>query len=86
MGQPELTTAQQRNVIFHDAFDAYFEVHDDLDRIDLNMSGEMGAVHAEIREMLDGTRAMSPAEERALGELARAWRQLSREATPVKGS
>jgi hypothetical protein len=43
------------------------------------MSGELGQVHSDIQEMLDGTRPMTRDEERVLGELAQAWRELGKQ-------
>jgi hypothetical protein len=74
-----LTVQEQRNVIFHDAYDAYLSLHEDWDRVDLHMSGDLLQIHAELREMLDGIRPMNREEEELLGDLAKAWRTLPRD-------
>jgi hypothetical protein len=51
-------------------------LHEEWDVIDLHMSGELAEVYSDVREMLDGTRLMTPEEERVLGDLAQAWRKL----------
>jgi len=71
--------SEQRNVILNDAFAAFMWLHEELDEIDLYMSGELGQVHSDIQEMLEGTRPMTRDEERALGELAQAWRELGKQ-------
>jgi hypothetical protein len=70
------TARGARNAIFHQAYDALLALHE-WDPVDLHMSGELAQVHAELREMLDGTRPMTRDEERMLGDLAQAWRKLS---------
>ncbi len=65
-----------RNAIFHQAYEALLALHE-WDPVDLHMSGDQGLVRAELEEMLSGTRPMTRDEERALGELARAWRKLA---------